>query len=210
MKITSTRFTTQTRRWLLIAGLTALLIGIGALVRGAFLYFFAGLAVATQHPRLLVLDRFALKANRARPIEPGSMPELEVMVQDLAGEHAFPRLACTSSRLNSRMRSRPDAILGMPPSVTEGLLRQLPPDQVKSVLAHELGHITNRDILGLLDCREGGGRDRGDREHLSVLALLRRRGRGRRSAQLDGHGAHIAPEKGGATCPTTSTSPSRT
>jgi Zn-dependent protease with chaperone function len=32
-------------------------------------------------------------------------------------------------------------------AVTEGLLQHLPPDQVKSVLAHEFGHIKNRDIL---------------------------------------------------------------
>jgi heat shock protein HtpX len=32
-------------------------------------------------------------------------------------------------------------------AVTEGLLQHLPPEQVKSVLAHEFGHIKNRDIL---------------------------------------------------------------
>ena len=32
-------------------------------------------------------------------------------------------------------------------AVTDGLLRHLPPDQVRGVLAHEFGHITNRDIL---------------------------------------------------------------
>src|SRR5262249_14285481 len=32
-------------------------------------------------------------------------------------------------------------------AVTEGLLAQLPPDEVKGVLAHEFGHIKNHDIL---------------------------------------------------------------
>lgn len=32
-------------------------------------------------------------------------------------------------------------------AVTEGLLRELPPDQLRSVLAQEFGHIKNRDIL---------------------------------------------------------------
>jgi heat shock protein HtpX len=32
-------------------------------------------------------------------------------------------------------------------AVTEGLLRYLPRDQVKGVLAHEMGHVANRDIL---------------------------------------------------------------
>jgi len=71
MKVTSTRLTTQTRTLLLIAGLTALLIGIGALVGGAFLYLFAGLAVATNIVGYWFSDGFALKASRARPVEPG-------------------------------------------------------------------------------------------------------------------------------------------
>jgi predicted Zn-dependent protease len=87
MNITSIRFTTHTRTWLLIAGLTALLVGIGALVGGAFLYLFAGLAVTTNVLGYRFSDRSALKASRARPVE------------------------------------------------------------VQAVLAHEFGHITNRDIL---------------------------------------------------------------
>ncbi len=46
MSIASIRFATHARTWLLIAALTALLIGIGALIGGAFLYLFAGLAAA--------------------------------------------------------------------------------------------------------------------------------------------------------------------
>ena len=44
MNVTSTRFATKTRTWLLIAALTALLIGIGALLGGMFLYAFVALA----------------------------------------------------------------------------------------------------------------------------------------------------------------------
>ena len=74
MAITATRFQTKTRTWLLLAGLAALLIGIGALVGGAFLYLFAGLAVAINVVGYWFSDRFALKASRARPVEPRVAP----------------------------------------------------------------------------------------------------------------------------------------
>ena len=148
MAITATRFQTKTRTWLLLAGLAALLIGIGALVGGAFLYLFAGLAVAINVVGYWFSDRFALKASRARPVEPGSLPELEAMVQDLAQRAQVP-----TPRLYTIPSDQPNAFAtGRNPrhaaiAVTEGLLRDLPPDQARGVLAHEFGHITNRDIL---------------------------------------------------------------
>lgn len=113
-------------------------------------------------------DRLALKASRAQPVEPGTMPELEAMVQDLAQRAQVP-----TPRLYTIPSKQPNAFAtGRNPqhaavAVTEGLLDDLPPGQVSSIAC-------------------GGGRgDRGDREHLPVLAALRRRERGRRTARLD-------------------------
>ena len=148
MSVASIRFTTHARTWLLIAALTALLIGIGALLGGAFLYLFAGLAAAMNVIGYWFSDRFALKAGRAQPVVPGMMPELEAMVQDLAWRAQVP-----APRLYTIPSEQPNAFAtGRNPqhaavAVTEGLLQHLPPDQVKSVLAHEFGHIKNRDIL---------------------------------------------------------------
>jgi heat shock protein HtpX len=182
MNIASTRFATHTRTWLLIAGLTALLIGIGALIGGMFLYAFVALAVALNVVGYWFSDRIALRASRAQPVEPGTSPELEAMVQDLAqrAQVPVPRLYTISSE-------QPNAFAtGRNPehaavAVTDGLLLQLPPEGVKSVLAHEFGHIKNCDIL---DRRDGRRRGRGDRESPPVLAALRRRGR-RWPARLD-------------------------
>ena len=55
MSITEARFTSQLRTWILVAALTALLIGIGALLGGKFLYIFVVFAVADERGRLLVL-----------------------------------------------------------------------------------------------------------------------------------------------------------
>jgi heat shock protein HtpX len=147
MSVASIRFATHARTWLLIAALTALLIGIGALLGGAFLYLFAGLTAAMNVIGYWFSDRFALKAGR-QPVVPGTMPELEAMVQHLARRAQVP-----APRLYTIPSEQPNAfatgrnLQHAAVAVTEGLLQHLPPEQVKSVLAHEFGHIKNRDIL---------------------------------------------------------------
>jgi heat shock protein HtpX len=148
MNIASTRFATHARTWLLIAGLTALLVGIGALIGGAFLYLFAGLAVAFNVIGYRFSDRLALRFSRARPVEPGSMPELEAMVRDLAqrAQVPVPRLyAIASEQPNAFATGRNPQHAAV--AVTKGLLNNLPSVQVKGVLAHEFAHIKHRDIL---------------------------------------------------------------
>ena len=148
MNITATRFATKARTWLLIAGLTGLLIAIGALLGGGFLYIFVALAVLMNVAGYWFSDRLALKASRAQPVEPGSMPELEGIVQDLAQRAQLPE-----PRLYLIPSEQPNAFAtGRNPqhaavAVTQGLLQQLPPDEVRGVLAHEFAHIKNRDIL---------------------------------------------------------------
>jgi heat shock protein HtpX len=73
---------------------------------------------------------------------------LEATVQDLARRARVP-----VPRLYIIPSEQPNAFAtGRNPrhaavAVTEGLLQQLPPEQVEGVLAHEFGHIKNRDIL---------------------------------------------------------------
>jgi heat shock protein HtpX len=94
-------------------------------------------------------DKLALRASRARPLEPGEIPELEEMAADLArrAEVPVPRLYLIGSE-------QPNAFAtGRNPShaavaVTDGLLQHLPAEEVRGVLAHELAHVKNRDILG--------------------------------------------------------------
>jgi heat shock protein HtpX len=148
MNITATRFATKARTWLLIAGLTGLLIAIGALLGGGFLYIFVGLAVLMNVAGYWFSDRLALKASRAQPVEPGTMPELEGMVQDLAqrAQVPVPRLfLIPSEQPNAFATGRNPKHAAV--AVTQGLLEHLPRDQVRGVLAHEFAHIKNRDIL---------------------------------------------------------------
>src|SRR5256885_3227446 len=93
-------------------------------------------------------DKLSLKASRAKPVEPGTLPELEGMVQDLAQRAQVP-----TPRLFLIESEQPNAFAtGRNPkhaavAITQGLLQHLPADQVKGVLAHEFAHIRNRDIL---------------------------------------------------------------
>jgi heat shock protein HtpX len=148
MTISARHFTTKARAWLLVAALTALLIGVGALVGGMFFYAFVALAVGVNVVGYWFSDRIALRASGAQRIEPGTNLELEAMVQDLAAraQVPVPRLYMIhSEQPNAFATGRNPAHAAV--AVTDGLLQQLPPEQVKSVLAHEFAHIKNRDIL---------------------------------------------------------------
>jgi heat shock protein HtpX len=148
MNITATRFATQIRTWLLIAGLTALLIAIGAAIGGGALWLFVALAVLMNVGGYWFSDKLALRASRARPLERGEIPELEEIAAFLArrANVPVPRLyLIPSDQPNAFATGRDPRHAAV--AVTEGLLHQLPTEEVKGVLAHEFAHIKNRDIL---------------------------------------------------------------
>jgi heat shock protein HtpX len=149
MSITRTRFMTQTRTWLIISGLTALFVGLGYMFGGSGgIILFAGIAVVFNLVMFWFSDKLALKSSRARPLEQGEAPELYRDVEEIAGRAGVPM-----PRLYLIPSEQPNAFAtGRSPkksavAVTEGLLRYLPREQVKGVLAHEVAHIANRDIL---------------------------------------------------------------
>ena len=149
MSITRTRFATQARTWVIIAGLAALFVGLGGLVGGSNgIILFAGIAVVFNLVMFWFSDKLALKASKARPVERSEAPELYRDVEELAGRAGVP-----TPRLYLIPSEQPNAFAtGRSPkkavvAVTEGLLRHLPREQVRGVLAHELAHVSNRDIL---------------------------------------------------------------
>ena len=140
--------TTRLRTWLFVAGLTGLLIAAGALVGGAFLCVFVALAVLMNLVGYWFSDRIALAASRARPLPEAEVPGLHVMVAELSQRAGIP-----TPRLYLIPSDQPNAFAtGRSPArsavaVTEGLLERMPPEQIRGVLAHELAHIRNRDVL---------------------------------------------------------------
>jgi heat shock protein HtpX len=141
--------TTRMRTWILLAGLSALFIAVGGLVGGTSgIIVFLVIAVGFNFAMFWFSDRLALKMSRARPLEPGEAPDLVADVEDLAQRARIP-----VPRLYLMPSQQPNAFAtGRSPkrsavAVTEGLLALMPRDQVRGVLAHELAHIRNRDVL---------------------------------------------------------------
>jgi heat shock protein HtpX len=93
-------------------------------------------------------DRIALRASGARPLAEGAAPWLRADVEDLAQRAGLP-----APRLYLIPSEQPNAFAtGRNPAhaavaVTAGLLDGMPRDQVRGVLAHELAHVRNRDVL---------------------------------------------------------------
>jgi heat shock protein HtpX len=148
MSIRATRFATKVRTWLLIAGLTGLLIAIGAAIGGGALYLFVALAVGMNVVGYWCSDKIALRASRAKPVRTGERPQLEAMVADMAdrAQVPVPRLyLIPSDAPNAFATGRNPQHAAV--AVTDGLLAELPAEEVRGVLAHEFGHIKNRDIL---------------------------------------------------------------
>jgi heat shock protein HtpX len=139
---------TRFRTWLFVAGLTALLIAAGALVGGVFLYAFVALAVLMNVAGYWFSDSIALKASRARPLPESEGPRLHAAVAALSQRAGIPK-----PRLYLIPSEQPNAFAtGRNPArsvvaVTEGLLAHMSAEQVEAVVAHELAHIRNRDVL---------------------------------------------------------------
>lgn len=93
-------------------------------------------------------DRIAVRAAGAHEVSPQQAPELHGMVEELALSAGLPK-----PKVHISPSPQPNAFAtGRNPShsavaVTEGLLRECPPNEVRAVLAHEMAHIRNRDIL---------------------------------------------------------------
>jgi heat shock protein HtpX len=146
---TATRFMTQARTFLLLAGLTALLVAIGGLVGGVSgLIFFALIAVGMNLFLYWKSDALALRMSNAQPLSEQQDPELHRMIESLAQRAGVPK-----PRVYMIPQEQPNAFAtGRNPShaaiaVTAGIRKYMPAYQLEGVLAHEFAHIKNRDIL---------------------------------------------------------------
>src|SRR5439155_17752234 len=93
-------------------------------------------------------DKLALAAAGAKVVSPEEAPEVHAIVERLCALAGLPkpRIALVDTDVPNAFatgRSPKHAAV----AVTTGLLRRLDPPEVEAVLAHELSHIANRDVL---------------------------------------------------------------
>ena len=144
----SSGFSTQLRTGLLLAGLSGLLVGIGAVIGGGALPLFVILAVAMNAGAYWFSDKIALKSSRAQPLSQADAPQLYADINELTGRAGLPMprvYLIPSDQPNAFATGRNAKHAAV--AVTQGLLTLMPRDQVRGVLAHELGHVKNHDIL---------------------------------------------------------------
>lgn len=93
-------------------------------------------------------DKLAIAAARAQPVGPNDLPEYHRIVADLAqrAEIPMPRLYVSPNpQPNAFATGRNPANAAV--CINTGLIEQLPWDEIQGVLAHEISHVKNRDIL---------------------------------------------------------------
>jgi len=93
-------------------------------------------------------DKIALAASGAKVVSAEQAPELHAMVERLCAmaDLPKPRVAIIPTEVPNAFatgRSPKHAAV----AVTEGLWRRLEPQEIEGVLAHELSHVANRDVL---------------------------------------------------------------
>jgi heat shock protein HtpX len=139
-------------RMLFTSGLLGLLYVVFAVV--LFNVFNVGLApmlvivVGMAFFQYYTSDKLALAASGAKVVSPEEAPELHAMVERLCAmaELPKPRVAVVDTDVpNAFATGRNPKHAAV--AVTTGLWRRLEPQEVESVLAHELSHVANRDVL---------------------------------------------------------------
>ena len=133
---------------LLLAGLSGLLLAIGSFLGGNWITIMLIVAIVMNGIAYFFSDKIAIRAARAVPVTEAQFPELYQIVKGLADRAGIPmpRLYVSPSRQPNAFatgRNPQNAAV----AVTQGILPILDRRELEGVLAHELSHVQNRDIL---------------------------------------------------------------
>lgn len=141
--------TSQIKTVLLLALLSGIIIVLGGLMGGRTGVIIAfGLALVMNVGSYWYSDKIVLSMYHARELAPEEAPYLHRIVEELARNAGIPK-----PRVCVVPEEAPNAFAtGRDPqhavvAVTEGIMRLLSPEELRGVVAHEVGHIVNRDIL---------------------------------------------------------------
>ncbi len=132
----------------LLAGIGALFMAVGSIWGAGGLTIGLVLGVVFVGGSYWFSDKLAVRAAGAVPVSEAEAPKLYAIVRDLTTRTGLPMPAMYLSPA-----AQPNAFAtGRNPrhaavAVTQGLLQVVDEDELRGVLAHELSHVANRDIL---------------------------------------------------------------
>ncbi|MBN8993978.1 MAG: zinc metalloprotease HtpX [Rhizobiales bacterium] len=147
------------RTGMLLATLTAIFMGVGYLIGGG-----AGMMIALVIAAGMNLftywnaDRIVLASQRAREVDERAAPDLYGIVRELAGRAGLPMprvYIVDNPQPNAFATGRNPAHAAV--AATTGLLQLMSREEIAGVIAHELGHVKNRDTLTMAIAATIGG-----------------------------------------------------
>src|SRR5881275_3071894 len=133
----------------LLTALTLLLMGIGRAFGGQNGMLLAlAIAAVTNFVAYFFSDKIALATYRAQPVSREQLPRVYNVVERMTQKIGIPMpkmyvIPTDSPNAFATGRNPRHASV----AVTQGILGLLTDDELEGVLAHELGHVRNRDIL---------------------------------------------------------------
>lgn len=138
----------QIKTILLLGVLSAILIGFGGLLGRQWVAGFTILALALNAGAYFFSHKIVLRMHRAQPLAETAEPRIHAMVRELSQRAGIP-----VPQLYLIPSAQPNAFAtGRNPehgvvAVTAGIMQLLSERELRGVLAHEIAHIRNRDIL---------------------------------------------------------------
>lgn len=138
----------QLKTAILLAFLTALLLGVGSLFGKNGLIFAAIFVGLMNFGSYFFSDRIVLWMYRAKEAKQSEQPKLFKVVKEVARLSNLPMpkvyiIPTNSPNAFATGRNKNHAVV----AATEGILKILNEEELKGVIAHEFTHIQNRDIL---------------------------------------------------------------
>ena len=149
-----TQADSNTRKtWFLLTGFLVFIIAIGWLFSyllndSVILYFAVGLSVLTSFGSYWYSDKIVLSMYRAEPVHHEKNPELYHIIENLCITAGLPVpkiyiIPEMQPNAFATGRDKNHAII----AVTQGILNRLNKTELEGVIAHELSHIGNKDML---------------------------------------------------------------
>ena len=138
----------QLKTILLLGALSALVVAAGGALGPQWLWGSLALAMGMNLFAWFFSDRLVLRMSGAREVSREEAVDLHRMVEELSTKAGLPRprvFLVDAPHANAFATGRNPEKAAV--AVTRGLLEILDPREVRGVLAHEIAHIANRDVL---------------------------------------------------------------